>query len=94
MTLQQYAETDRQTELLRLRDQGYTIAEIAEQMGMSERNAFRMLQRIKQKAATMGYSPDHDMNKPVPDGFVVSGVSTYTTTKVRPQASGSNLASR
>ena len=77
MTLQQYAETDRQTELLRLRDQGYTIAEIAEQMGMSERNAFRMLQRIKAKAATMGYSPDHDMTKPVPDGFVVSGVSTY-----------------
>lgn len=84
MTLQQYAETDRQTELLRLRDQGYTIAEIAEQMGMSERNAFRMLQRVKQKAATMGYSPDHDMNKPVPDGFVVSGVSTYYNDEGKP----------
>ena len=84
MSLQQYAETDRQTELLRLRDQGYTIAEIAEQMGMSERNAFRMLQRVKQKAATMGYSPDHDMNKPVPDGFVVSGVSTYYNDEGKP----------
>lgn len=77
MTLHQYAETDRQTELLRLRDQGYTVPEIAEQMGMSERNAFRMLQRVKQNAAKMGYSPEHDMTKPVPDGFVVSGVSTY-----------------
>ena len=76
MTLHQYAETDRQTELLRLRDQGYTVPEIAEQMGMSERNAFRMLQRVKQNAAKMGYSPEHDMTKPVPDGFVVSGVST------------------
>ena len=84
MTLQQYAETDRQRELLRLRDQGYTIAEIAEQMGMSERNAFRMLQRVKQKAATMGYSPDHDMTKPVPDGFVVSGVSTYYNDEGKP----------
>ena len=77
MTLQQYADTDRQAQLLSLRDQGLTISEIAEQMGMSERNAFRMLQRIKMKAAKQGYSPDHDMTKPVPDGFVVSGVSTY-----------------
>jgi hypothetical protein len=51
---------------------------------MSERNAFRMLQRIKQKAAQMGYSPDHDMNKPVPDGFVVSGVSTYYNDEGKP----------
>ena len=84
MTLERYAETARQVELLKLRDQGYTVAEVAEQLGMSERNAFRMLQRIKQKAAQMGYSPDHDMNKPVPDGFVVSGVSTYYNDEGKP----------
>jgi hypothetical protein len=84
MTLERYAETARQVELLKLRDEGYTVAEVAEQLGMSERNAFRMLQRIKQKAAQMGYSPDHDMNKPVPDGFVVSGVSTYYNDEGKP----------
>ncbi len=77
MTLEQYAETHRQAEILRLRDQGYSMAEIAEEMGITERNAYRMLQRVKQNAAKMGYSPEHDMTKPVPDGFVVSGVSTY-----------------
>jgi hypothetical protein len=84
MTLERYAETARQVELLKLRDEGFTVAEAAEQLGMSERNAFRMLQRIKQKAAQMGYSPDHDMNKPVPDGFVVSGVSTYYNDEGKP----------
>jgi hypothetical protein len=84
MSLERYAETARQVKLLKLRDEGYTVAEVAEQLGMSERNAFRMLQRIKQKAAQMGYSPDHDMNKPVPDGFVVSGVSTYYNDEGKP----------
>ena len=84
MSLERYAETAKQVELLKLRDEGYTVAEVAEQLGMSERNAFRMLQRIKQKAAQMGYSPDHDMNKPVPDGFVVSGVSTYYNDEGKP----------
>lgn len=84
MTLQQYAETDRQLELIRLREQGLTNGEIGELMGMSERNVYRMLKRITSKAAQMGYSPKHDMTKPVPDGFVVSGVSTYYNDEGKP----------
>ena len=84
MTLQQYTETDRQLELIRLREQGLTNAEIGELMGMSERNVYRMLKRITSKAAQMGYSPNHDMTKPVPDGFVVSGVSTYYNDEGKP----------
>src|SRR6201993_656853 len=29
------------------------------------------------RAAAKGYSPDHDMRHPVPEGFTVKGVSTY-----------------
>ena len=61
-----------------------TNAEIGELMGMSERNVYRMLKRITSKAAQMGYSPNHDMTKPVPDGFVVSGVSTYYNDEGKP----------
>ena len=32
---------------------------------------------LKRNAAEHGYSPEHDMNKIVPDGFKVRGVSTY-----------------
>jgi len=77
MTLQQYAETERQAKAVSLKEQGFTMREVAEKMGISERNAYMLVGRVKNRAAKSGYSPEHDMTKPVPDGFVVSGVSTY-----------------
>lgn len=35
------------------------------------------IKRLKAAAARQGYSPDHDMTRTVPDGFLVKGVSTY-----------------
>lgn len=35
------------------------------------------LKRLKQRAAKQGYSPDHDMTRTAPDGFIVKGVSSY-----------------
>lgn len=32
---------------------------------------------VQKKAALSGYSPQHDMRRTVPDGYVVKGVSTY-----------------
>jgi hypothetical protein len=37
----------------------------------------RSIQGLKVLAAKRGYSPDHDMVRPVPAPFVVKGVSTY-----------------
>lgn len=37
----------------------------------------RTLMRRKRSLALKGWSPDHDMTRPVPDGFTVRGVSTY-----------------
>jgi hypothetical protein len=35
------------------------------------------LDRLVRSAARRGYSPEHDMMRTVPDGFLVKGVSTY-----------------
>jgi hypothetical protein len=32
---------------------------------------------LKAKSALQGYSPEHDMTRPVPPGYLVKGVSTY-----------------
>jgi hypothetical protein len=37
----------------------------------------RSLSAVMGKAAIAGYSPQHDMNKTVPSGYIVKGVSTY-----------------
>lgn len=49
----------------------------AKALGLSYQNISRAISRIKERAAQSGYSPDHDMTRPVPDGFKVKGVSTY-----------------
>ena len=35
------------------------------------------LKRLVTNAARQGFSPEHDMTRPVPDGFLLKGVSTY-----------------
>lgn len=35
------------------------------------------IERVKRKAASRGYSPEHDMTKIAPEPFVVRGISTY-----------------
>lgn len=36
----------------------------------------RAIKSAKERAARMGYSPTHDMTRPVPDGFYLKGTST------------------
>ncbi len=54
---------------------GYKPA--ARALGVAEGSLRNSLKGLKSRAAKMGYSPEHDMNKIVPDGFMVKGVSTY-----------------
>jgi hypothetical protein len=48
----------------------------AEALGIHQRNIYQTLKSVKQKAATAGYSPDHDMTHEVPSPYVVKGTST------------------
>jgi len=74
--LRPYA-TARQAELLDALSSGGTVRQAASIIGISERNAFELLRRLRKAAAARGYAPENDMVNPVPEGFVVSGVSTY-----------------
>lgn len=44
---------------------------------VDRRTVDRAIEAVKKKAALAGYSPVHDMTRPVPDGFSVKGVSSY-----------------
>lgn len=74
--LRPYA-TPRQLEILDAIEETGSVSKAGIKLGISERNARYLLQRLRAAAATQGYAPEYDMKKPVPDGFVVSGVSTY-----------------
>lgn len=39
---------------------------------------------VKKKAAMHGYAPEHDFTRPVPDGYVTKGVSTYYNAEGKP----------
>jgi hypothetical protein len=45
-------------------------------LGLNKGPYSEALRRLTKLAALKGYSPAHDMTKPVPDGFKVRGVSS------------------
>ena len=68
--------TDRQKQVIQALDTAPTVKEAAESLGIDERNVYRMMQRLKTKAAKQGYAPDHDQTHTAPDTQYVKGVST------------------
>jgi DNA-binding CsgD family transcriptional regulator len=77
MQLGKFAESEAQAEVAALVDSGVTKREAAKRLGISERNVYKMVGRIKANAVRRGYSPEHDMTHVVPEGYKVKGVSTY-----------------
>ena len=77
MQLGKFAESEAQAEVAALLDSGLTKTQTAKRLGISERNVYRAVTRIKANAVRRGYSPEHDMNHVVPEGYKVKGVSTY-----------------
>lgn len=77
MQLEKFAESEAQAEVAALLDSGLTKTQTAKRLGISERNVYRAVTRIKANAVKRGYSPEHDMNHVVPEGYKVKGVSTY-----------------
>jgi DNA-binding CsgD family transcriptional regulator len=77
MQLGKFAESEAQAEVASLVDSGMTKRDAAKRLGISERNVYKMIRRIKGNAVKRGYSPEHDMTHVVPEGYKVKGVSTY-----------------
>lgn len=69
--------TDRQRELLETWDRLGSLAEAARTLGCDKKNFDLAIKAVVKKAVLQGYSPDHDMIRTVPDGFMVKGVSSY-----------------
>lgn len=74
-TLASYA-TIRQLEYLEAVEKHGSNNKAAKALGVGRRAIDRSLAALSLKAASMGYSPSHDLRHTVPDGFRVKGVST------------------
>lgn len=53
-----------------------TYAKAAKAIGCNESSCKNLIKRARDNAAKKGWSPDHDMTKPVPDPYIVKGTST------------------
>jgi hypothetical protein len=69
--------TKRQAEILAAIGQYGSHRAAAEALGLSHGTVGDSVQALKKKAARMGYAPECDMTRTVPDGFFLRGTSTY-----------------
>jgi hypothetical protein len=67
----------RDLEYLEAMEKFGSIAKAAKELNVHRKTIHQAIDRLKKRAAMGGYSPEHDMTHPVPDGFKVRGVSTY-----------------
>lgn len=63
-----------------------SIKKAAKALGVAFSGIQASIVVVKKNAALQGYSPDHDMIRTVPDGFIVKGVSTYYDKEGKPSA--------
>lgn len=76
--LLKFCVTDRQRQIISALIEGNGSATFAaKKCGLARGTITTVRTTIINRAAKQGYSPEHDMTRTVPDGFVVKGVSTY-----------------
>jgi hypothetical protein len=68
--------TPKQREILERRIAGQTMREIESSIGIATRTIYNNIASLRRRSAAQGWSPDHDMTHPVPEGYTVKGVST------------------
>lgn len=81
--LKEYA-TPRQAECIDAAIQHGGIRAASRALGVQFNAVHQAITAAKKKAAKAGYSPEHDMTRTVPDGFMVKGVSTYYNAEGKP----------
>ncbi|MBR9900396.1 MAG: hypothetical protein GYB19_10100 [Rhodospirillales bacterium] len=54
-----------------------TARAAAKALGIAQSNVSEKIKLARNKAARHGYAPENHMTRPVPDGFIAKGVSTY-----------------
>jgi len=76
--------TPRQRETLEAIERLGSARAASVELGMNIGGASETYLAVKRKAAKFGYSPEHDFTRPVPEGFVAKGVSTYYNSEGKP----------
>jgi hypothetical protein len=90
--LLQYCITARQAEIIQaVIDEG-SNNKASLKLGIARQTVDEVVKKVKRRAAIKGWAPDNDMIRPVPDAFVVRGVSTYYNAEGK--ASGQWVKSR
>ena len=56
----------------------------AKALGVCKGTVQNAVENLKRKAAKYGFSPEHDMIRTVPEGYLVKGVSTYYNAEGKP----------
>lgn len=74
--LEKYCATKNQWTILKAWEKHGSQKKAADALGIDRRRCAQVLAAVTKRAAQNGYSPDHDMTHPVPDGFLAKGVST------------------
>jgi hypothetical protein len=78
--------TEREKQYVEAYNQHGSVAKAAKAMGVVKSAVQGSITALRKRAARAGYSPEHDMTRPVPDGFMVKGVSTYYNAEGKPSA--------
>jgi hypothetical protein len=77
--------TERQAIAVRAYLEHGSYAKAAKAIGIDKSSFHNLIKRVKRQAAIRGYSPQHDMTRIVPEGYVVKGVSTYYDEEGKPR---------
>lgn len=75
--LKEWAATELQLKKLNAVIEHGSYRKAAAALGVTYNAIAEAVLAVKKRAAAAGYSPEHAMTRPVPDGFIVKGVSTY-----------------
>jgi hypothetical protein len=81
--LRPYA-TDRQWQLLSAWESHGSSRKAAFALSVDDRVVTQAKERVLKNAARSGYAPEYDYTRPVPDGFLAKGVSTYYNKEGKP----------
>lgn len=73
----QFASTLRQIEVLDAYLEYGSYGKAATALGIARSSVQDVIDKIKRRASTKGYSPQHDLTKVAPDPFIVKGYSNY-----------------
>jgi hypothetical protein len=69
--------SERQAEFVDALNEHKSERKAAKALGVAKTTFHDAIERLRKRAAKAGYSPEHAMTRPVPDGYLVKGVSTY-----------------